>query len=81
MEWLVSTLETLGLAEWFISVIRGQRGSGKVRILDILHSIDHIEHPSTQLAFKKYVQKILRRRRRATRPNTASLSSRRPGAS
>lgn len=76
MEWLVSTLETLGLAEWFISEIRGRKGSGsKARLRDILDSIDHIEHPSTQLAFKKYVQKIVRHRRRSTRPNAASLQS------
>jgi len=65
MEWLVSTLETLGLAEWFIAETRGQKGyGGKARLLDILRSIDQTEHPSTHLAFKNYVQKIVRHRRR-----------------
>ena len=58
MEWLVSTLETLGLAELFFAGMR------KTRLRDFLRAIDPTEHPSTHLAFKSYVQKIVRHRRR-----------------
>ena len=65
MEWLVSTLETLGLAEWFFGEMRNQKGyGGKTRLLDLKRAIDPTEHPSTHLAFKNYVQKIVRHPRR-----------------
>jgi len=64
MEWLVSTLETLGLAEWFIAEVQGQkRGARNRTLVNILNSIDREEHPSTHAAFKKYAQEIVRRGR------------------
>jgi DNA-binding XRE family transcriptional regulator len=65
MEWLISTLETLDLAEWFILEMRGRKsGAGKGRLIDIINSIDRTEHPSTHLAFKKYAKKIVQHRGR-----------------
>ena len=65
MEWLVSTLEALSLGEWFIAEMRQHKGpGGKARLPDMLRAIDSTEHPSTHLAFKNYVQKIVRHPRR-----------------
>jgi hypothetical protein len=68
MEWLVSTLETLNLADWFIVEMKqANKRNGKVRLTDILQTIERNENPATHAAFKNYLHKIISPRQQATK--------------
>jgi DNA-binding XRE family transcriptional regulator len=66
MEWLVSTLETLNLAEWFIVKMKTiNKHNGKVRLVEILQTIERNENPATHAAFKNYLHKVISPRKAA----------------